>query len=91
VWLPNLLFNLVEYISSRCRIPLRLFGNMYAGEIIFLLLWMMGGRGSPARSSPSRRPGVADLPYPDRRAAGVHFHDAHHRLHRGWRTKAMIN
>ena len=37
----NLLFNLVEYISKPLSHSLRLFGNMYAGEIIFLLLWMM--------------------------------------------------
>src|SRR5947209_13154475 len=43
LWLPNLLFNLVEYISKPLSHSLRLFGNMYAGEIIFLLLWMMAG------------------------------------------------
>ncbi len=37
----NFLFNLVEYISKPLSHSLRLFGNMYAGEIIFLLLWMM--------------------------------------------------
>jgi F-type H+-transporting ATPase subunit a len=41
----NLLFNLVEYISKPLSHSLRLFGNMYAGEIIFLLLWMMAGVG----------------------------------------------
>src|SRR5467141_3812980 len=45
LWLPNLLFNLVEYISKPLSHSLRLFGNMYAGEIIFLLLWMMAGVG----------------------------------------------
>ena len=41
LWLANFLFNLVEYISKPLSHSLRLFGNMYAGEIIFLLLWMM--------------------------------------------------
>jgi len=41
----NLLFNMVEYISKPLSHSLRLFGNMYAGEIIFLLLWMMAGVG----------------------------------------------
>src|SRR5882672_10364703 len=45
LWVPNLLFNLVEYISKPLSHSLRLFGNMYAGEIIFLLLWMMAGAG----------------------------------------------
>jgi F-type H+-transporting ATPase subunit a len=41
----NFLFNLVEYISKPLSHSLRLFGNMYAGEIIFLLLWMMAAVG----------------------------------------------
>ena len=41
LWVFNFLFNLVEYISKPLSHSLRLFGNMYAGEIIFLLLWMM--------------------------------------------------
>ncbi len=45
LWLPNFLFNLVEYISKPLSHSLRLFGNMYAGEIIFLLLWMMAAAG----------------------------------------------
>ena len=45
LWLPNLLFNLVEYVSKPLSHSLRLFGNMYAGEIIFLLLWLMAGAG----------------------------------------------
>jgi F-type H+-transporting ATPase subunit a len=45
LWIPNILFNLVEYISKPLSHSLRLFGNMYAGEIIFLLLWMMAGAG----------------------------------------------
>jgi F-type H+-transporting ATPase subunit a len=45
LWLPNLLFNFVEYVSKPLSHSLRLFGNMYAGEIIFLLLWMLGGAG----------------------------------------------
>ena len=36
----NLLFNLIEYISKPLSHSLRLFGNIYAGEIIFLLLWV---------------------------------------------------
>ena len=41
LWPANFLFNLVEYISKPLSHSLRLFGNMYAGEIIFLLLWML--------------------------------------------------
>ena len=42
----NFLFNLVEYISKPLSHSLRLFGNMYAGEIIFLLLWMWAANSS---------------------------------------------
>ena len=45
LWIPNLLFNIVEYVSKPLSHSLRLFGNMYAGEIIFLLRWMMAAAG----------------------------------------------
>jgi len=41
----NLLFNLIEYVSKPLSHSLRLFGNMYAGEIIFLLLWLLAATG----------------------------------------------
>ena len=41
----NFAFQLIEYISKPLSHSLRLFGNMYAGEIIFLLLWMMAAAG----------------------------------------------
>lgn len=45
LWLPNFLFQMVEYISKTLSHSLRLFGNMYAGEILFLLLWMWAATG----------------------------------------------
>jgi F-type H+-transporting ATPase subunit a len=45
LWPANLLFNLVEYISKPLSHSLRLFGNMYAGEILFLLLWLWAATG----------------------------------------------
>jgi F-type H+-transporting ATPase subunit a len=41
LWPFNLLFNLVEYVSKPLSHSLRLFGNMYAGEIIFLLIALL--------------------------------------------------
>ena len=41
----NLLFNLIEYVSKPLSHSLRLFGNMYAGEIIFLLLGLWAATG----------------------------------------------
>ncbi|MGH8482738.1 MAG: F0F1 ATP synthase subunit A [Nevskiaceae bacterium] len=37
----NFLFQCIEYLSKPLSHSLRLFGNMYAGEIIFLLLWLL--------------------------------------------------
>jgi F-type H+-transporting ATPase subunit a len=42
----NLLFNLVEYISKPLSHSLRLYGNMYAGEIIFMLLGLWAATGA---------------------------------------------
>ena len=82
--------------STRCsrQIPLQLrgvlveaavafaalFGNMYAGEILFLLC---GCGRQPAWWEPSlaaARPRLGHLPHSDRAAAGLHFHDAHRGL-----------
>ena len=41
----NVLFNFIEYVSKPLSHSLRLFGNMYAGEIIFLLLWLWAATG----------------------------------------------
>jgi F-type H+-transporting ATPase subunit a len=45
LWPANFLFQLVEYVSKTLSHSLRLFGNMYAGEILFLLLWMWAATG----------------------------------------------
>jgi F-type H+-transporting ATPase subunit a len=45
LWPANLLFNFVEYVSKPLSHSLRLYGNMYAGEIIFLLLWLWASTG----------------------------------------------
>jgi len=41
----NLLFNLIGYVSKPLSLSLRLYGNMYAGEIIFLLLGAWAATG----------------------------------------------
>ena len=43
VWPANFIFNLIEYISKPLSHSLRLFGNMYAGEVIFLLIALLAG------------------------------------------------
>jgi len=42
----NFAFQLIEYVSKPLSHSLRLFGNMYAGEIIFLLLWLLAATGA---------------------------------------------
>ena len=46
VWPANFLFNLIEYVSKPLSHSLRLFGNMYAGEVIFLLLGLWAATGA---------------------------------------------
>ena len=45
LWPFNFLFNLVEYLSKPLSHSLRLYGNIYAGEIIFILLFMWAATG----------------------------------------------
>jgi F-type H+-transporting ATPase subunit a len=45
LWVFNFLFNVVEYVSKPLSHSLRLYGNIYAGEIIFMLLWMWAATG----------------------------------------------
>jgi F-type H+-transporting ATPase subunit a len=41
----NLLLNAVELLSKPVSLAMRLFGNMFAGEVLFLLIWALGGVG----------------------------------------------
>ena len=36
--IPNLFLNVVEYLSKPVSLGMRLFGNMYAGELVFMLI-----------------------------------------------------
>ena len=42
LWLPNFLMQLIEFIAKTVSHGMRLFGNMYAGELLFLLIALMG-------------------------------------------------
>jgi len=42
LWLPNFLLNLVEMLSKPVSLAMRLFGNMYAGELVFMLIALLG-------------------------------------------------
>jgi F-type H+-transporting ATPase subunit a len=71
----NFLFRIVEEIARPISLSLRLFGNMYAGEMVFILIAL-------ARSV-SAAPGFAmgTVPHPDHHPASFCVHDADHRLH----------
>ena len=43
LWLPNFGLNLIEYLAKMVSLGMRLFGNMYAGELLFFLIALMGG------------------------------------------------
>lgn len=38
----NILLNLIEYVARTVSLAMRLWGNMYAGELIFLLIALLG-------------------------------------------------
>jgi F-type H+-transporting ATPase subunit a len=42
LWLPNFFLNLVELLSKPVSLAMRLFGNMYAGELVFMLIALLG-------------------------------------------------
>ncbi|QRN41841.1 MAG: F0F1 ATP synthase subunit A [Neisseriaceae bacterium] len=41
--LPNLFMNIIEYVSKTLSHGMRLWGNMYAGEIVFMVIALLGG------------------------------------------------
>ncbi|WP_399679761.1 F0F1 ATP synthase subunit A [Xenophilus sp.] len=43
LWPVNLLMQCIEYIANTVSHGMRLFGNMYAGELVFMLIALMGG------------------------------------------------
>ncbi|MES2636049.1 MAG: F0F1 ATP synthase subunit A [Pseudomonadota bacterium] len=45
LFVANFAFNMIEYISKPLSHSLRLFGNMYAGEVIFLLIGLWAATG----------------------------------------------
>ena len=43
VWPFNFVFQMIEFVAKTVSHGMRLFGNMYAGELIFMLIALMGG------------------------------------------------
>ena len=51
LWPFNLLLNLIEYLAKMVSLGMRLFGNMYAGELLFFLIALLGSIWVGADSS----------------------------------------
>lgn len=45
LWVPNLAINIIELVAKPVSLGMRLFGNMYAGELVFMLLGLLGMLG----------------------------------------------
>lgn len=43
LYIPNFAMQMIEFVAKTVSHGMRLFGNMYAGELIFLLIALMGG------------------------------------------------
>ena len=43
LWPFNFVFQMIEFVAKTVSHGMRLFGNMYAGELIFVLIALMGG------------------------------------------------
>jgi len=43
LWVFNIGLNIIEFVAKTFSIGMRLFGNMYAGELIFVLIALLGG------------------------------------------------
>jgi F-type H+-transporting ATPase subunit a len=46
LYIPNFAMQIIEFVAKTVSHGMRLFGNMYAGELIFLLIALMGGAWS---------------------------------------------
>ena len=54
----QLLMQIIEFVAKTVSHGMRLFGNMYAGELIFMLIALMGGAFALSGT------GIAPVPRP---------------------------
>jgi hypothetical protein len=90
------LMQMIEFVAKTVSHGMRLFGNMYAGELIFMLIALMGGAwaftavGIRCCHRPRhRRHRLGHLPHPDHHAAGLRLHDADPGVHRPGARRAL--
>ena len=85
----NLFLELVGLLAKPISLALRLFGNMYAGEMIFILIALLPFWAQWVLSVP-----WAIFPYPGNYPAGVHLHGPNNCFIWLWRmitTKVVID
>ncbi len=70
----NFVLEGVALIAKPVSLSLRLFGNMYAGELIFILIALLGIWSAAAALRLGR------VPHPRDHAASLHLHDADDRV-----------
>jgi F-type H+-transporting ATPase subunit a len=51
LWIPNFALNVVELLAKPVSLAMRLFGNMYAGELVFMLIALLGFAATSAFGS----------------------------------------
>ena len=77
----NLFMEVVGLLAKPFSLGLRLFGNMYAGEMIFILiaaLFSVGAFLAVARGAASS--GLGDLPHTGDHPSSVYFYGSDHRV-----------
>src|SRR5208282_1658798 len=83
IWLSwfNFILKCIEEIARPVSLGLRLFGNMYAGELIMILIGLFAlSRAIGLGRTDRTRPWVDDFSPADHSAAGLYLHDADDRL-----------
>ena len=91
----NFLLESVTFLARPVSLSLRLYGNLYAGEMIFLLIAVLTlSRGLASvlivggwvrnRSPAAAGHRVVGVPHPHHRPAGLHLHGADGRLSGDW-------
>jgi F-type H+-transporting ATPase subunit a len=59
LWIPNFALNMVELLAKPVSLAMRLFGNMYAGELVFMLIALLGFAATSALGGGSIGGGLA--------------------------------
>ena len=96
----NFLMQMIEFAAKTISHGMRLFGNMYAGELIFLLIALMGGAyasmgpvgyGLLALGHCDCRLRLGRVPLDHHHAASLRVHDVDAGLHRPGARRALIS